>query len=143
MQLGHGDPASQTRSSPVPADAPTHPLGVHRSHRGPQAVLYEWPMTSDDAATLERSRTRRLARAAAYAAVTATVLFGVGFLVRSRWDPLIDVDDARHLVGHTLLEGLNGFGVLVGLARGVVVGCHAYPSRVLRAVVLIRRRQSA
>ncbi len=50
-------------------------------------------MTSDDAATLERSRTRRLARAGAYAALTATVLFGVGFLVRSRWDPLIDLDD--------------------------------------------------
>lgn len=51
-------------------------------------------MTSDDTATLERSRTRRLARAAAYAALTATVLFGAGFLVRSRWDPLIDLDDA-------------------------------------------------
>lgn len=40
-----------------------------------------------------RTRARRLGRAAAYALVTALVLFGVGFLVRSRWDPLISLDD--------------------------------------------------
>lgn len=51
-------------------------------------------MTSDDAPTSDGSRGRRLARAAVYAAVTASILFGVGFLVRSRWDPLIDLDAA-------------------------------------------------
>jgi membrane-associated phospholipid phosphatase len=56
-------------------------------------VGYECPVTSDDVPTSERSRTRRLARAALYAALTATVLFGVGFLVRSKWDPLISLDD--------------------------------------------------
>ncbi len=51
-------------------------------------------MTSDDVPTRERSRARRLSRAGVYAAVTAVVFFGVGFLIRSRWDPLIDLDDA-------------------------------------------------
>jgi membrane-associated phospholipid phosphatase len=51
-------------------------------------------MTSDDAPPEEDSRARRLVRAAVYAAVTGTVFFGVGFLVRSKWDPLIDLDDA-------------------------------------------------
>jgi membrane-associated phospholipid phosphatase len=50
-------------------------------------------VTSADAATLERSRTRRLLRAAVYGAVVAVVFFGVGFLVRSKWDPLISFDD--------------------------------------------------
>lgn len=50
-------------------------------------------MTSTDAAASARHRGRRLGRAAVYALITAAVLFGVGFLVRSRWDPLIDLDD--------------------------------------------------
>lgn len=50
-------------------------------------------MTSTDVAAPPRTRARRLARAAGYATVTALVLFGVGFLVRSRWDPLISFDD--------------------------------------------------
>ncbi|QIM22241.1 phosphatase PAP2 family protein [Phycicoccus sp. HDW14] len=50
-------------------------------------------MTSTDVARPPRTRTRRLGRAAVYALVTAVVLFGVGFLVRSKWDPLIDLDD--------------------------------------------------
>ncbi|MBM6403400.1 phosphatase PAP2 family protein [Phycicoccus sp. CSK15P-2] len=51
-------------------------------------------MTSTDAEEPPQGRARRLARAAVYAVVTALVLFGVGFLVRSRWDPLIALDDA-------------------------------------------------
>lgn len=47
--------------------------------------------SSDDHGT--RTRARRLVRAAGYGLVTATVLFGTGFLVRSRWDPLISLDD--------------------------------------------------
>lgn len=50
-------------------------------------------MTSEDTPTHDRSRARRLARSAVYAAITAGLLFGVGFLVRSRWDPLISFDD--------------------------------------------------
>lgn len=50
-------------------------------------------MTSTGVARPPRTRSRRLGRAAVYALVTAVVLFGVGFLVRSRWDPLIDLDD--------------------------------------------------
>ncbi len=51
-------------------------------------------MTSTGVASPPRTRARRLGRAAVYASVTAVVLFGVGFLVRSRWDPLISFDDA-------------------------------------------------
>ena len=40
------------------------------------------------------SRARRLARAAVYTVVVGSVLFGVGFLVRSKWDPLMSLDDA-------------------------------------------------
>src|SRR5688572_19890804 len=40
------------------------------------------------------TRRRRLGRAAAYAIPVAVVLFVVGFLVRSRWDPLQSLDDA-------------------------------------------------
>ena len=52
-------------------------------------------MTSSDGPERDPARTRgrRLGRAAVYAVVTAAVLFGIGFLVRSRWDPLIDLDD--------------------------------------------------
>jgi membrane-associated phospholipid phosphatase len=56
-------------------------------------VRYEWAVASDDAPTREASRSRRLGRAAVYAGVTAVVFFGVGFLIRSKWDPLIDLDD--------------------------------------------------
>lgn len=60
-------------------------------------------MTSTDEAAPSRTRTRRLGRAALYALVTGLVLFGVGFLVRSRWDPLISLDDdvIRHLTDVT------------------------------------------
>ena len=50
-------------------------------------------MSSHDAPGPGPTRVRRLARAAAYTLVVATVLFGVGFLVRSRWDPLMSLDD--------------------------------------------------
>ncbi|QKE83009.1 phosphatase PAP2 family protein [Arthrobacter sp. NEB 688] len=50
-------------------------------------------MTSTDEASPSRTRSRRLGRAALYALVTGLVLFGVGFLVRSKWDPLISLDD--------------------------------------------------
>src|SRR6478672_11242144 len=49
-------------------------------------------MTSHDAHGHHRTRARRLVRAAAYGLVVAAVFFVVGFLVRSRWDPLIDLD---------------------------------------------------
>ena len=39
-------------------------------------------------------RARRLSRSLAYALIVAAVLFGVGLLVRSEWDPLIRLDDA-------------------------------------------------
>ena len=45
---------------------------------------------------------------------------------------VIDVDDTGHLVGDTLLEGLDRLGVVVGLPRCVVVGCHAHPSLMCR-----------
>ncbi len=51
-------------------------------------------MTSDDVATREQSRGRRLLRAAVFAVVVAVVLFGVGYLVRSKWGPLQSLDDA-------------------------------------------------
>ena len=50
-------------------------------------------MSSHDAPGPGPTRVRRLARAAVYTLVVATVLFGVGFLVRSRWDPLMSLDD--------------------------------------------------
>lgn len=40
------------------------------------------------------TRARRLTRALAYALPVAAVLFGVGLLVRSQWDPLIRLDEA-------------------------------------------------
>ena len=60
-------------------------------------------MTSTDAASPPRTRTRRLGRAVAFGLATAAVLFGVGGLVRSQWDPLISFDDAaiEVLVGYT------------------------------------------
>ena len=51
-------------------------------------------MTSTTAETPARTRVRRLGRALAYAVPVAVVLFGVGFLVRSKWGPLQDLDDA-------------------------------------------------
>ncbi|NHA68567.1 phosphatase PAP2 family protein [Phycicoccus flavus] len=50
-------------------------------------------MTSSDAGSPAQTRGRRLGRAAVYAVLTAALLFGIGFLVRSKWDPLIDLDD--------------------------------------------------
>jgi membrane-associated phospholipid phosphatase len=41
-----------------------------------------------------QSRARRLTRSLVYALVVGAVLFGVGFLVRSRWEPLLSLDDA-------------------------------------------------
>ena len=40
------------------------------------------------------TRARRLTRALAYALPVAALLFGVGLLVRSEWDPLIRLDEA-------------------------------------------------
>lgn len=50
-------------------------------------------MSSDDVPTREHTRIRRLARAAVYGGVTTVVLFAVGYLVRSQWDPLQSLDD--------------------------------------------------
>ena len=50
-------------------------------------------MSSHDAPDPAPSRVRRLTRAAVYTLVVAAVLFGVGFLVRSRWTPLMSLDD--------------------------------------------------
>ena len=50
-------------------------------------------MSSTTAATPTRTQGRRLGRALAYGAVVAVVLFGVGFLVRSKWGPLQNLDD--------------------------------------------------
>ena len=44
--------------------------------------------------TAPRTRGRRLGRSLAYAVPVAVVLFGVGFLVRSKWGPLQNLDDA-------------------------------------------------
>lgn len=49
--------------------------------------------SSDDVPTRQRSRVRRLARAAVFTSVVAVVLFGVGYLVRSQWSPLQSLDD--------------------------------------------------
>ncbi len=57
-------------------------------------MRYEWAVPSDDEPTTESSRLRRLGRSWVYAAVIAVVFFGTGFLVRSKWDPLINLDDA-------------------------------------------------
>lgn len=52
-------------------------------------------MTSDEPArSPQRTRGRRLGRAAAYGLGTAVVLFGFGFVVRSKWDPIISLDDS-------------------------------------------------
>ncbi|MBR7744235.1 phosphatase PAP2 family protein [Phycicoccus sp. BSK3Z-2] len=61
-------------------------------------------MTSSDAPSPAEERRRRVGRAAVFALVTAAVLFGVGGLVRSRWDPLISFDDdaVGTLVGITV-----------------------------------------
>ena len=60
-------------------------------------------MTSTDGAGPPKTHRRRLGRAAIFGLGVASVLFGVGALVRSRWDPLIDLDDAllTRLVGVT------------------------------------------
>jgi membrane-associated phospholipid phosphatase len=54
-------------------------------------------MTSTDARAHQQTRARRLGRAAAYGVVVAAVFFTVGFLVRSKWDPLINADEAAFL----------------------------------------------
>ena len=50
-------------------------------------------MSSTTAETPTRTHGRRLGRAFAYGALVAVVLFGVGFLVRSKWGPLQTLDD--------------------------------------------------
>ena len=59
-------------------------------------------MTSTTAQSLTRTRARRLGRALAYGLGVAVVLFGVGFLVRSRWEPLQHLDD-------TIIEATTSF----------------------------------
>ena len=51
-------------------------------------------MISTTAQTSSRTQGRRLGRAFAYGVPVAVVLFGVGFLVRSKWGPLQNLDDA-------------------------------------------------
>src|SRR5689334_12941559 len=50
-------------------------------------------MASDDTSTRQPTRARRLMRAAVFALAVAVVLFGVGYLVRSKWGPLQSLDD--------------------------------------------------
>ena len=56
-------------------------------------------MTSTEAPPSSRTKGRRLSRAFAYAVPVAVVLFGVGFLVRSKWGPLQQLDDT--IIGAT------------------------------------------
>jgi membrane-associated phospholipid phosphatase len=51
-------------------------------------------VTSTAAPSSTRSKGRRLGRALLYGVTVAVVLFGVGFLVRSKWGPLQDLDDS-------------------------------------------------
>ena len=50
-------------------------------------------MSSTTAETPTRTHGRRLGRALGYGVAVAVVLFGVGFLVRSKWGPLQTLDD--------------------------------------------------
>jgi undecaprenyl-diphosphatase len=50
-------------------------------------------VSSTTAETPTRTHGRRLGRALAYGVAVAVVLFGVGFLVRSKWGPLQTLDD--------------------------------------------------
>jgi undecaprenyl-diphosphatase len=50
-------------------------------------------MSSEDVPTRQKSRARRLLRAAVFAVAVSVVLFGVGYLVRSRWGPLQSIDE--------------------------------------------------
>jgi undecaprenyl-diphosphatase len=51
-------------------------------------------VTSTAAPPSTRTKGRRLGRALLYGVTVAVVLFGVGFLVRSKWGPLQHLDDA-------------------------------------------------
>jgi undecaprenyl-diphosphatase len=51
-------------------------------------------VTSTTAETPTRTKGRRLGRALLYGVTVAVVLFGAGFLVRSKWSPLQNLDDA-------------------------------------------------
>jgi undecaprenyl-diphosphatase len=51
-------------------------------------------MSSHDVPTRQKSRARRLLRAAVFAVAVAVVLFGVGYLVRSKWGPMQSLDDS-------------------------------------------------
>ncbi len=57
-------------------------------------MRYKVAMTGTLAPATAPSRARRLTRAAVYTLIVGAVLFGVGFLVRSRWQPLTSLDDA-------------------------------------------------
>jgi membrane-associated phospholipid phosphatase len=51
-------------------------------------------VSSTTAQTASRTQGHRLGRALGYGVAVAVVLFGVGFLVRSKWGPLQNLDDA-------------------------------------------------
>ena len=86
VQLGHGGP-----SIPWVREGLLH-----------ARIRVERAGEQHETATPTRTRGRRLGRAFAYAVPVAVVLFGVGFLVRSKWGPLQNLDDAIIAADHVV-----------------------------------------
>ena len=56
---------------------------------------------------------------------------------------VVDIHNTRHFVGHTLLQRLDRIGLIVGLAGGVIIGCHPGVGPVLGRNVSVERPQFA